>query len=563
VTRFLLLVDLDNLLGDSPRGVPVFFEGRRGFDLAPRPDDSDLAGLPTRSQDAAVVVTAFNTDTARAVRDFAALERFARRAAIIALGHHPGTIILEHAVTLIVPQSADVALHRLLERAASPAGAGSFGAVRLLSRDRGLRLAFDERLAEHRPGPCGSSGPLLHYWQLWSSLVRTLPAAVPSAPAEAPRHQWSASVATRAEVQWAAAETIDITPKTPAVAWSAVRGATIEGPPYTLKSVVDLIAGYGRNASFVPLLSQVGITRDSVLGIARFGELATGSLPTLGPFRSDDGLELNRAPDPGAPVTLLPETLVVSAASVGIGAVTVLNGEHRATLRTRLPAEVVRDACRIMGLPWAPLAPTKLGRVDDDALVQALPANTPIGVPADLRFEALHGGTLRVQVLAPFAQWPALWWYASTTTARRPKSERRIEGGAGLLRSGVAFSGRAAMARLDGELELVPVSTHPPGVTMSARTTLLPWTLGPAGIPGHTADAALLALGETIAEGEVVLCTRIQNVPNAPLMAPPDVRERWAELRRLPLLVRAETVGLSDPAPSLVSSTESHDHGTN
>ena len=185
--RTLVLVDLDNF-------VTSFLYGKENKGQTKLPmveldgdpwlvdeDAEDRSSLETEqkipiseSRVDNVVVLAFNTITGKGISNkvnpggdpdpglgFGYLQRFARR-----LGQRlglQGSIGTELVLTLKMPQTADSALQRLLQKAPLDAHQGRFDHVLLASRDRGLRQNLFRSF-----GRAGLYPDQVEDWWLWS-----------------------------------------------------------------------------------------------------------------------------------------------------------------------------------------------------------------------------------------------------------------------------------------------------------------------------------------------------------------------------------------------------------
>ncbi len=478
----LALVDLDAFVDD---------ESRDRLKLPPPP----MEWFRWSRSVPLVVGVAFNARTARAIGDFDGLERIADQVRSL-VAPYASKVVVEPVLTLTMPEAVDAALLRLLGGTASPEAVGPFKALYLLTRDRGLTAKM--RSVLESASPSYVPGTSMYRWILREPIPREFvgPAARPLTP---PAPSLSPVV-----------ELLDDLPKCAA---GRLRPAQCPGSLQVLAEVVDRHPW---------LLSQIGLTTNSVRGVARMRRYVEhvvlgGDVPHL-EANPDDGVEIGVGPFDAlwSPPSSAP---FAEPASVGHGAISLQwppgGSLARVTARTWLPPWLV---CACTGSD-TPLVPTAEGAlVDDLALVIARLGRTSIELPdsprAKVRFRAVPDG-LECKLDDPFDE---LWWSDYRPRARATK-RRKVTG-----------LDAAAMCPVPaGDVDVLAhwlVDRLVLASPLAARTTLQVDAPIDAGTIGSAYDASGLVCAVLATRGPItgaVRCTSIQKLSRTHVRAELDV----------------------------------------
>jgi hypothetical protein len=505
-TGTLILVDLDNLVVGWARQ----HGGRLPLPLAPRraggdwleDDDGSGAGPAPRLDEKVetVVVLAVAARTvakARSGLSYAYLRRLAARLVAFA-GASPAHAI-ELALTLTMPQAADVALERLAREASSPETAINYDELWLVSGDWGLARHFG-RLG--RPIPWRSATSCsVNAWRLAEPARRSFSAAPHAVVAPvAPPLAWSRRIETAAHAAWAARQ-------------------PVQAPPGDLKALADAVERWPG------LLTQVGATRTTVRGVARAMPLAGGAPPLIGTCAPGDGLEL-RGDGVRQPAT---SPGPASPAAVGIGA--AYFPEAGVTARTRLSDAALND----LGVADVTLvAGTRASAaVDDRALLADVPDGAPFGreCQVGLRWSGRH---LVATVGRPPLSDATAWWWASWRSAMGARSVLYLEELAGRIVVGWRGPVAARMCRLGDDVVLR--AARP----LQRGTVVVEHPQSPGEIHcGYLGREQVNVLALDGGAHGAVACRPIQAVSVAELVRrlPILTADEHARLRMLPLLV--------------------------
>lgn len=384
MTLALILVDLDNVLPEG--GLPELVEDCRPVLEKHR----GVAGT-------CVTAFAFNTDTALTERlDFGAL-RSAARGFADAIGAR--THALEVGLTLTMPQTADVLLARLVERAPTQAGAGDLVFGALLSKDRDLEHALHAAFGASRSGWLRAHrGWPLSAWRGERGVLHRV--------AESPKTPKGR-------------ELLDLTASYTEPVGRAHTVHVAERPVDADQGELVALAQLADDDPWI--LSQLGATKGSLRGLGR----ALDATMPLGVVCADDGIEIRgERPRPSTVTRAEP-------ASVGIGAARF--PDERATLPCRIPVEVLSHAAsvRLEGRRGVFVRPT----------LQGLPLERRLSSSAvNVRLQGTRRGLVAKVQMSSTAQ-PSVWWISGD---RRTESEWTVAGARDLVPGtvwtrGVAF----------------------------------------------------------------------------------------------------------------------------
>lgn len=481
--RVQVLVDLDNVLGGRDLGY-----------LRHAVANSVSRCAVLRDARHFTVSVAFNCETAiEEELNFAGLDAFAQSIAG-ALGGN-ASAALELALVPTMPQAADVALERLAREAPTAEGALGHVAALLLSADRGLADSLDDWFkgwltADFR----GVKGRVWRCPEGEKPKARRAPNRVRGGGTGAPPANLLGY-------------TVPVDQGDATATWASSRA------PDT-----DCSAELWRIASEVDrypwLLSQIGITRQTVRGCRRLYAWEKGARPPLGAVSRKDGLEI-RGEGP------LPETVVRAGdASVGNGAARF--DEACATLASKLPVALLAE-CRESLL---------VGGGEQVWLSRALDTLRQHSVSASLEV-FVDMSTDRGQLVAKVRQpsgtrAPVSWWITGESHAT---SELRIPGCANLLPQRISGRGVVSANASGSDLRLHLRATVGAGHSVEAAGAVERWTLGSALADGS--EVLILAMDSPIGKGANLSVKPIQDLPPAALKRFP------ATLRALPLVVPA------------------------
>jgi hypothetical protein len=473
--------------------------------------------------DSVVVVLAFNTSTARALeRRFGgtALADFARSFAEVVAG--PGAMVNpEFAMTLTMPEAADVALAALAKGSPTQANSGAFDRVVLLSNDKGLRQGVGSTM--NASFTALGDEPMRKKGATWVAAPKvqrahTVLAATTGCPVAPDSGSPTVLVDTSSLAAWA---------------WTRLA----EVPVGTcLGDLAGMVAG---NPS---ILTQVGITRiggaSCVRGVDRLTQyLTSGNRPSLGPCCPSDGLELTYC-------TPLPARWCFDSTSpVAPGAIRLRTAgtpyRHVLTASTKVPPWVFSPSLPIQLEAWNPR------RIKDRlsllAHFNSVPPERPTCtfVRTDRHAQRPHFCELDRD---DFMQPPTTWWWiaAGPGTAKLKLNLPEIELARTIrdvpCEASLSPSGDLGYRSIGGTAGEVDC---PEGLTAG--------TIGLGVSQGQ--HLAVLALSH-VTRGRRVTVRPIQDVSWS------DIREKlgtmgerqWDDLRLLPLLV-AEDVNDEQPGP--------------
>jgi hypothetical protein len=284
----------------------------------------------------------------------------------------------EMALCATMPQTADVALLRLATE--SPAlDATPYHAIVLLSADGDLR-GYMERLVTGYGGvrASGYAGPGSNELTLWrcpNGLKRRAPTSPTAAPPGTPPENlacYTLPIDSFGLAGWAYSKRLDLEPG------SDMRSIAtqVQRDPW--------------------LLSQIGLTTNTVRGVSRFARL--GDDATIGPCGPRDGVEVRGTGGCAG------EARHIRVASVGIGAAR-LDDNVSGSVATRLPVAFLRES----GAPW-PAA--SWGSLEDARILQRLSPWAPLGAKVRVVFERGRP-VASVRRSSPKLQ-PEAWWILRT-----------------------------------------------------------------------------------------------------------------------------------------------------
>ena len=508
----LLFIDLDNVYDRAaPRGTalarPVWIQRR---DLAWQPDLNLTP--PARSTNApagspepdVVVVIAMNQKT---VADLdlteAALSKFAAASAhALELAAPNQAVSREICLTTTMPEAADVAMIRLLSEAPCPEHCGPFECVVLWSGDKGLRADFQTRLKVRLGAPNADSEQLaswrLNAHQRWQRKF-------------APPRQSNREIRPL-DTAWSA----------PVVAGTMASAMDVTLPKLT--SLQDILLA----TTHAPhVLSQVGVTQQSVRGVARLDERLAGAIqltPTT--FGEDEGLEVNNAEQihlPGA----VHEIGRLEAASIGNGAIRI--AAMGTTCGCALPPTVAQEVPP-RDVVASLLVGEHLSLLSSSAMLHGLDQGIAVGAQVRVTFRRLNMGAngsalqARVQSDAPDTA-PAQWWVAGSTYTTR--GEAAGEPGRRPL------AAVQAVACRHGD-QLVLRAAFETGSVQA--TGIACGEIESVTLAGSGEAVALLETRQTSLAGLVaVMPIQLTDRPSTAASVISD--NRWRELVRLPLMV--------------------------
>lgn len=550
----LFLLDLDSVLRTWARTFP------KGEDLLPLPllgartprrqplvaDDaaSPAAGYPP--DPTCLVVLGFDANAAAGLwtgldrrnvpLTFAWLGRFAASVAG-RFGIDPDAVALEPALTLPAPQSVDVALHRLLQRAGAPFGIGEPTEVRVLSWDRGLHRSIGSRLVGRGWVAANNvAGEGLKRWSCNTGRPFTRSLHEPfelNGPGQPPPSQPSAQVLTDEHAVW-------------------VRGRRAEvGGARTLRQVAERVL-YRRPH----LVSQLGLTRMTTCGVSRLAWLAAeGRVPGLHDVDRGDAVEVETA------AGLADVISGATPSPIGCGAVRLEGAE--VTVRSRIPAAAIAAVIAIdnrvfdygpqVDDPWtvSQLAP---GEVVSEGHQVALGTGHP---PRDVR----HGrrrakASLVASVASLPEQGPDAWWFLEMSAGRKTYWNRRSDYRVPMFEDRLIvkqLTVQASLARERTRAELILVAPFGSEVEVVPSTRIRRGMIG-EGAASQGASVAIFALRDAVPGGRPVRCRAIQ------ALGPHDFPKNMAPaerlgLCRLPLLVPVSEGSPSDNSSAPVTTT--------
>lgn len=257
------------------------------------------------------------------------------------------------------------------------------------------------------------------------------------------------------------------------------------------------------------LLTQVGVTSNSLRGIDRVRQLAEGKHPSLSPCEPDEGVEVC-ADSPAAGEHSEPQS-----SPLGPGAVRFRS--PAATVATLLPPAVVAAA-------RAPFV-VNAGALDDKEVVSRLdPAALADADLVDVRFSGPANG-LRVEVERSFGRPLSVWWWRPSG---KTVSKVRIDGTE--MPPTRSFAAKARLAVDRNELILVSPFTGTVLVSIEECDGRIV-----EAVAQRTPVACLLPLRATRGRARY---TPIQSVSETYFTSLfPLFSNHYGVLRRLPLLV--------------------------
>lgn len=395
----LLLVDLDNLpfAGEGALWPRLTSQGDVAWTRSRQGQSPRSASFSAVLGQADIVVFAGNSrthDKAKLRVDH--LPPLAAAFADVVWPRRARDVGVECAICLTMPQTADAAVIRLLREAPEQGHVGPFDGVTLWSKDRGIRADVAAILGV----AWGSARQTSEGVWRWTC---------PS-PNFAWTRGWTAPV--RAEQQ------IPL-PKD----WSArvstghhdAAVAALAGPFADLGKLSHAIERAPH------LLSQVGITVESVRGVARLAGVVSGTAGTTVALCENDGAEVGIAAEPprksGAST--------VTASLLGNGAVRLL--ESGVTARSRLPWQLI--AAQAPGVRRSRLRTSSDRAAFDDNGCLAATVGHFRGAPevaVSLRRRALPSGELFLRGVVMTEDrlvGPRSWWALRYGNRLRAKSE--------------------------------------------------------------------------------------------------------------------------------------------
>jgi len=379
----------------------------------------------------------------------------------------------EVALTLPMPQTADVLLGRLALERPDEASPPDYELAVLFSQDAGLARTLGAQRAWHgwiriANNWCG---------QAWANhggrpALRRPPATARSSKGPVPNLTcFTLEVASDGLAGWASERRVDLPPAC---------------------SLVDL----ARRAEREPwILSQLSATQRSVRGVSRLHAVQTEDAPMLGPVSAKDGLEVRgqaARPVSGSDAAL---------ASVGIGAVRFR--QPGATIRAYLPVPVLR------GLQGA--CPIAMGGVPTARVLQQLQGNAVIEPLVQVELSG-RGTDLVAKVVHNCLQQPRAWWIGRETKC---SSEARIEA-AGYLAAGAVKVSARPVRSVTRDYQLVLGGPTLGEVQLKIATEIVKGTLGTGtlhGSPDDELSCAILAPNAPLSAGSVVTARPIQALP--------------------------------------------------
>lgn len=471
----LILVDLDNVRG--PRAGSLEASWASNLLLPPEADN----GSPP-----CVVAFAMNLDTADHHVSFEGLRGLAQHlAAAIARSTLHG---IEIALTLVVKESADLALERLLVHAPTVAHNGRLAAVHLVSDDLGLRENIQKYLGRNYASERITGGVSWAFAGKKKPTSRKAPkSGVHSIAALAPAHP-HIEVCTPTLIAQLGQRPVDV----PSGSALHEVSASVSSRP--------------------GLLTQLGITTLTLRGVERMGQLADGLHPVLSPLGPTDGLEIC-ADNPPSGTYAEP-----TASALGPGAIRFESPPG--TFTTQLPAGLVLAARGSL--------PAGTGRLDDSAVLKLIDDHALRRTETvKVRFST-QGRTLQAEAQRGFRQPLACWWRTPGKTESKP----RLAHSPLSLKNGFSVDARCAIDHANGAVILqAPFDGSVWATVKHTSEDLVPGTVD--GVP-----VACLLRPQTPA-GQVRL-TPIQKISAALFQKRfPRHHLHFQHLRRLPLLVPA------------------------
>ncbi len=437
-----------------------------------------------------VVVFAMNLDTADHHVSAATLRTLAERIAT-SVGDAP-LRGFEVALTLVVKESADAALERLLGSAPIPAHEGRLVTVHLLTEDQGLQESIGDKLRAYEDEKAGGRSTWHRKGKKTPAPRRFVPGELDGFKDEPAEHPHLA-LTSNERVAAHAGRPVDIALGTP----------------------LHEIAGLA--ARRPGLLTQLGITTESVRGIGRMHAVVSGQHPRLGPLDPGDGVELcGDSVPPGRYANPSPSPL-------GAGAVRFESPPG--TLATTLPTAVVLAAGGSFRGDF--------GVIDDwgvfDGLDESTLSRTDV---VKVRFAA-DRDSLVAEARRDFGRSLGGWWWTCTGPNSTPTTDAKPR----LEQSGISCKGRftvPARCALGVGRELILRAPYTGSTT--ARVSRTTEALVPGSVNG-TPVACLLPVGTPPGEVRV---TPIQATKDKYLLRLfPEYRQHFHHLRKLPLMVRA------------------------
>lgn len=404
----------------------------------------------------------------------------------------PSEVRHEIALTLKMPEAADRALVRLLREAPTEDGCGAFDDVILASGDSGLVRTLSGRVQGIRERKTWArnlpDGIGVHWWQTHpQKLIRRLAPAKPVV-----------------RVARAAGSPILVVDDEERARLASSANLQVGG---TLGEIAKIVEQDPCR------LSQVGVTRQSVAGVARMSIALTPSEPPpkIGPCRPLDGLEVSRLI--GSERLSIPKRVSVAESSVGAGAVRLEWGEPRETLtvRTILPFELVRDVLHDAEASRCLASPRQLD--DASVLHGARGAGWRAGRSCTVDVSPIRrehrAVRCKVQGDAP-GDLPA-WWVHREAADLRARAHSKIIFPRSFNLSSTVIHAITACAAIadDGSALLLEGADARCDVVLAER--IRQRSLGVARRPDGT-RCLVLNLAQAMAAGQTVCCEPIQRV---------------------------------------------------
>ncbi len=500
----LILVDWDNI--------------HRNFQLNPT-DNSPLRvsfGAYKGDNLKAVICVACNQATIRTSRlNFALLEQVVLNIAH-AVSIQSGDVVCEFAPCLTSPESADYTLLKLLAMAPFPSHQGPFASLVLVSSDRGFRSECINFLKENgishagqNPNELSAALSKLAWWaRLRDGYERHYHTSSNSEP-HAPVSGWSVPINTSSTATWAQEQPF------------APQELLAKDRWYPLTAWLD------RNPFW---LSQCGVTTSSTRGVMRFQPRPPA---VLGEVAEEDGLLLQHnvsAPPQARNIKLLSP---LEPASVGPGAVYLPC--QKATLRTRLPLDVLQAAVAHNDALPLRIVQTNQVNIDDTRALRTIPTGTPIGEVVKVEIKSSQTVDEFIFKINYDARLPNAWW-----NIQSPPSPTRVRSHqASTLNNSLRLSTTSIAARMR-VIELGPhkslcLSAPYESLEVSIKKLIRPQTIGVgvATIEGAKAKVIVLALKRSLPAKKVLTVVPIQDVAR-----PQGLSESlWDCLKQLPFMV--------------------------
>jgi hypothetical protein len=291
--------------------------------------------------------------------------------------------VIEIALTLVMPQAADVVLERLTREAPTAAGAGRYGFAAVLTRDEALKASVRDFVG------ASSRIPWFDVAKDYVGIALLRPAnAIDATRAVPPPSPAPGAGKPPTDI---AHYTVRVSGGYAVAVWAATR-------PADIPAGADL-RDLARCAQREPwVLSQIGVTETTVRGLARMAQLP-GEPPFLGSLSPKDGVEIRGK---GARPT---EIRQPTKPSVGIGAARC---EMGATVGSRLPIHVLIAA-------GDPIPVDGVGIRTREVIQRLSPGAALHRSKALVRFCRDSRG-FKAQVARDPTRQPAAWWLRESKT---------------------------------------------------------------------------------------------------------------------------------------------------